>query len=74
MDQETTGAFQIVIGRDENAKTVPMIIVTIQEFEATVMLTRQEARALALDLLAAEAQCAGRQVVAVERTDGNLSS
>ena len=74
MDKETTGAFQIAIGLDENAKTVPMIIVTIQDFEAAVILTRQEARALALDLLAVEAQCAGRQVVAVERSDGNLSS
>jgi hypothetical protein len=74
MDQETTAAFQVAIGRDANGKTVPMVIVKIQEFEAIVMLTRPEARALALDILAAEARCAGRQVVAVERTDGNLNS
>jgi len=73
MDKESA-AFQVALGRDENGKTVPTIVVSLGQEEFAVMLSRAEAKELALDLLAAEAQCAGRQVVTVSRTDGNFDS
>lgn len=73
MDKESA-AFQVALGRDENGKTVPTIVVSLGQEEFAVILSRAEAKELALDLLAAEAQCAGRQVVTVSRTDSNFDS
>ena len=71
---ETTAGFTVTIGRDENGNTTPMIIVKTEEIEMAVIMDRGAAREFALELLAAEASCGGRQILALDRIDGNFNA
>lgn len=72
MDQKTS--FTVMTGRDDNGLTVPYLVVYIGEDEYVIQLTKEAAKELGLSLIEAEAQCRGRNVVRVERKDGELNS
>lgn len=77
MDQvakDQTIKIQAVTGRDDNGNTIPVIIVTMNNESFMIYLDRPSAKRFAMDILAAEASCNGRQVQPVERFDGNMDS
>lgn len=67
-------SIQAVTGRDDNGNTIPCIVVTMNGESFLIYLDRPSAKRFAMDILAAEASCNGRQVQPVERFDGNMDS
>lgn len=74
MSDGAKAGFQVLTGRDEKGNTVPVIRVVSGETDILVMMTRGDARRMALDIMEVEASCDGRQIQAVERQDGNYDS
>jgi len=73
MDQRTTG-FAVALGRDEDGNVCPVIIIYLDDQEFAVRIDRETARSMAIELLEIEAQCGGRQIAIVKRTDGKLDA
>lgn len=71
--EEETG-LAVAIGRNDDGKTVPVIIISINGEDLAVLMDSESAKQLALDILEVEAQCGGRQITAVQRSDGQKFS